>query len=423
MTIRHYKRQARLRASANGTSLQAELNAIARENGHVAWGEFQAALKKAIQPKADNVINMADFILPDDEAIEIEALVDAFEAARDKAGHLIVLRAERSLEIAAIALLKGPKGQAQANRLAGASFMEALTTDNMAAAQNAGLTLIAGSGDMPRDTTSGNFIVHDPEQPLRNGQGVYSKRDQQIIYATTAVKYILPQNDAETIKLIQRKVGATTIKRTTKMDANPAMPSTHFCSVDQNGMAIEIDWNTPMEQRKADCKQIPFMPAFNILGPKFLPQNELDRSEHIERVANIMVPALGGNGEYFTHKGRSALIGFLHVEIGRAEREGRTPSIPALIDWINGGLRAASEVNDRAKEDAYKNGRFHEGDALSDWLKDIVLESIEHEYASQTTYEIMPLVSMAPNERSGILGTMDKGFLWFKNQQVRARTS
>ena len=32
---------------------------------------------------------------------------------------------------------------------------------------------------------------------------LYSKEDQQIIYATTAVKYILPQNDKDTIKLVQ----------------------------------------------------------------------------------------------------------------------------------------------------------------------------------------------------------------------------
>ena len=44
MIIRHHKRQARLRAAAKGTTLQDELNAIARENGHAAWGDFQAAL-------------------------------------------------------------------------------------------------------------------------------------------------------------------------------------------------------------------------------------------------------------------------------------------------------------------------------------------------------------------------------------------
>lgn len=42
--VQQIKRQARLRAAAAGTSHQAELNAIARENGHVAWGQMLAAL-------------------------------------------------------------------------------------------------------------------------------------------------------------------------------------------------------------------------------------------------------------------------------------------------------------------------------------------------------------------------------------------
>lgn len=42
--VQQIKRQARLRAAAAGTSHQAELNAIAHENGHVAWGQMLAAL-------------------------------------------------------------------------------------------------------------------------------------------------------------------------------------------------------------------------------------------------------------------------------------------------------------------------------------------------------------------------------------------
>lgn len=47
--VQQIKRQARLRAAAAGTSHQAELNAIARENGHVAWGQMLAALAAATQ--------------------------------------------------------------------------------------------------------------------------------------------------------------------------------------------------------------------------------------------------------------------------------------------------------------------------------------------------------------------------------------
>ena len=42
---------------------------------------------------------------------------------------------------------------------------------------------------------------------------LYSKEDQEIIYATTAIKYILPQNDKDTVNLVKEMVGPTTIKR------------------------------------------------------------------------------------------------------------------------------------------------------------------------------------------------------------------
>lgn len=412
-----------MRAAVSGKSLQTELNAIARENGHAAWGDFQAALKATNPARDENAFDKIDFMRPDDEAIEVEALADAFEAARGKGGHLVVLRATHTLELEAIALLAGLNGQAHAHRLAGASFVEALTSDNIAEARAGGLTLIAGSGHMPRDTTSGNFIAHATDQPLRNGQALYSKRDQQVIYATTAVKYILPQNDAETIRLIQGAVGATTIRRSAYSRKDHDITSTRFRSVDQDGMAIELDWNTPMDQRDADWKRIPFMPAFNALGPKFLPTDPDALERHLDRIVQILLPDDGRGSDYFETKGRQAMIGFLLVEIGRAPREGRAPSIPALIDWINVGLRDAADENDRKREAASRTGGFHAGDALSDWLKDLVVECRDSGYHQRAAVEIVPLVSMAPNERSGILGTMDKGFLPFKNRHVRERTS
>ena len=423
MTIRHHKRQARLRAAANGTSLQSELNAIARENGHVAWGDFQAALKAINPARNGNAFDKTDYMRPDDEMIEVEALADAFEAAMNKGGHLVVLRATHALELEAIALLAGPKGQAHAHKLIGATFVDALTADNIAEAETADLTLIAGSGDMPRDTASGNFIAHAPDQPLRNGQALYSKRDQQVIYATTAIKYVLPQNDVETIRLIQDAVGPTTIRRSTGLDKDRDVPSTRFRSVDQDGMAIEFDWNTPMDQRDADWKRIPFMPAFNALGPKFLPTDPDALERHLDRVVHILLPTGGGGSDYFETKGRQAMIGFLLVEIGRATRGGRAPSIPALVDWVNVGLRDAANESDRKREAASGAGGFHAGDALSDWLRGLVVECRDEGYHQRAAVEIAPLVSMAPNERSGILGTMDKGFLPFKNRHIRERNS
>ena len=423
MTIRHHKRQARLRAAASGNSLQTELNAIARENGHAVWGDFQAALKATSPAKVDNNLEKVNFMRPSDEEIEVEALVDAFEAARESGGHLVVLRATPELEERALSLLLGEGSVPHAHRLAMARPVDALTSTNMAKAQAAGNTLIAGSGNMPRDTSHGNFIAHAPDQPLRNGQGLVSERDQQVMHATTAVKYILPQNDVETIRPIQGAVGATTIRRSAKLGKDHSVPSTRFRSVDQDGMAIELDWNTPMDQRDADWKRIPFMPAFNALGPKFLPTDPDALERHLDRVVHILLPDDGRGDDYFETKGRQTMIGFLLVEIGRAARDGRAPSIPALIDWINEGLRDAADENDPKREAASRTGGSHAGDTLSDWLKSLVVECRDNGYHQRAAVEIVPLVSTAPNERSGILGTMDKGFLPFKNRHVRERTS
>lgn len=414
--IKFHRKAARARVNASGNSHQAELNAIARENGHAAWGSFQAALKAAMTAE-DNAFSKADLIGPDDEAIEIAALADAFESAKKDGGHLVILRATHALELEAIALLAGPKGAAQAHRLDGASFAETLTHENVAEAYAAGLTLVAGSAGMQCRATTGNFVVTNPDQPLWEGAALYSKRDQQIIYATTAVNYVLPQNGGETVEMLRGKVGATTIRKVSRSVSR----NTVFQSVDVGDVDIRFDWNKPINQRDDDWHRTPFVPAFNVLLPKFLPDGDDALERHVERIADILIPE--SVNDYFDTKGRQALLGFLLVEVGRAKKDGRTPSIPALVDWINAGLRAASDDNERRRSRAKDFASYRAINALSDWLRTVVTECREHGYHRRAAAEIMPLASMAPNELSGILGTMDKGLLPFKNAQVREANS
>lgn len=275
MTIRHYKRQARARAAKNGTSHQAELNAIAIENGHSSWGSFQASIT------------------------EVASSVSDADAA----------------------------------------------------------------ADMPSGTV--------------------------------------------------------------------------FRSVD-DGIRVELDWNVPMDRRDDDWKRIPFMPAFNVLGPKFLPDAGSDRDRHVDRISSILIPESTQGMKYFDDKGRETLTGFLHMEIGRAGREDRAPSIPAMIDWIADGLRWSSRENERrrtegidAEIDRIVNGvndGFHgisstTMDAMHDWLRSIEKECMEHAYAPHTVRAIRPLTSMTSREMHGILGTMDRGLLPFKNMRIRRATS
>ena len=216
----------------------------------------------------------------------------------------------------------------------------------------------------------------------------------------------------------------------------------------QIGHVFMINWSATDKIDPAnldDPTKTIFYPRFNPISPKLLPPpGTAERDTYLDAVANVMSPSSGkssgGSNDYFEQKGRAALVGFLHYicskvadpEKGQIDLanipsywhgEDMEPSIPMLIDMINEGLRAASAKNDQEKEKAATEGRFHQGDALADWLKAIVNECNTNQYNPRALTEITPLVSMAPNERSGVLGTMDKAFLPFKNAAVRERTS
>ena len=215
----------------------------------------------------------------------------------------------------------------------------------------------------------------------------------------------------------------------------------------QIGHVFMINWSATDKVDPAnldDPTKTIFYPRFNPLSPRLLPPaGTAERDTYLDAVANVMSPSSGkggGSNDYFEQKGRAALVGFLHYicskvadpEEGQINMEnipsnwhgeGIEPSIPMLIDMINEGLRRASEKNDAEKAKAAEEQRFHQGDALADWLKGIVAECVTNNYNPRALTEITPLVSMAPNERSGVLGTMDKAFLPFKNAAVRERTS
>lgn len=209
----------------------------------------------------------------------------------------------------------------------------------------------------------------------------------------------------------------------------------------QIGHVFKIDWSATDKTKDAngnwlDPDKMVFYPRFNVLSPKLTPPaGTAERDTYLDAVANVMSPSAkgGGKSDYFEEKGRAAMVGFLHYICSKVndardysglpeEWNGREACIPMIIDMINEGLIRASQENDRKKEEAAAGGGFHQGDALSDWLKAIVAECRENHYNPRAATEITPLISMAPNERSGIMGTMDKAFIPFKNAAVRERT-
>lgn len=204
------------------------------------------------------------------------------------------------------------------------------------------------------------------------------------------------------------------------------------------GPVFKIDWSATDDTRNPDPSKWTFYPRFNVLSPKLLPPaGTAERDTYLDAIANVLSPGGGsaGKSDYFEQKGRASLVGFLHYICSKIVDHGNKdglplqwqnvdePCIPMIIDMINEGLRRAADENDAKKEEAAKSGGFHQGDALSDWLKAIVKECMDHDYNPRAATEITPLISMAPNERSGILGTMDKAFIPFKNAAVRERTA
>lgn len=161
-----------------------------------------------------------------------------------------------------------------------------------------------------------------------------------------------------------------------------------------------------------------FMPRFNVLSPAIVPEDRSQRHLFVDTVAAALIPE--GDG-YFDVAGRRTLSGFLLLAI---EEMGQTASIPALIDLINEGLRTASEMREAAQTAAAREGRLPDApDYVAQWIGMIDLLVRERGHDGRIQDALVPLVSMSPNERSGILGTVDKGLLVFKSQAVRRRTS
>jgi len=221
--IRKIKKQARLRAAASGISHQAELNAIAREQGHDSWGSLRRSLETACVSETGQ-----------DEGHDLEDLMDAFRSARHTGGHLVVLRASHEEEDLAIAQLrKYGESHAQDPWLAGASFRQQVDPADFAIATAASpaRTIVAGSRGFDRDTPSGNFVVRRSRERLSQLNALYSRRDQQTIHATMAVTYALPKPNDEGASVLRPTVGATTIRKTAFVRNTDAQDRNDVCWV------------------------------------------------------------------------------------------------------------------------------------------------------------------------------------------------
>lgn len=192
----------------------------------------------------------------------------------------------------------------------------------------------------------------------------------------------------------------------------------------------KADYDNPAKTR--------FYVTINPLDPQVLPSDPADRDTAIDAMWQLLIPPPKGGGganDYFNMKGRAAGVGFthyLHLKVneygdysGLPERwVGKKASFPMLVDYIASAQMDAANKVEREKAEAQMAGeKAPSKDAMSEWLRTVVNECKDWKDSERCYRELSTLVSMAPNERSGVLGTLDSGLIPFKNKAVAERMS
>ena len=377
-SVKSHKKLARVRAATNGTSHQAELNAIAREHGHDRWGTFQKSLETASGTEP-----------PSAAGIELEALIDAFETAHRHGRHLVVLRDEPDAEIAAVQLLKTHMGVEDVEG-PGVAFVAMLTKSAVEAADSQGITLVTTGLMMSKRITHGNCMVATHHETLDHTNSLVSRRDMDAI--------------------LNLPIGAhpDASRRSTRRPTYP-WPARSVSEAWKTAGDLEAAWTMPADARPPTVPQTGFMPGWNVLNSVTMPIYAGHRRAYVERVADVLIPR--DRTEYFRDRGREALVGFLLAEIAEARGRRDDPSIPAMMGWMR---RSLDDAADMAK--AY--GKHGDGDHLGRAFRSR-LRLLPACHEADAAREILHAVlATAPNERSGILGAMDAALLPFRNTTI-----
>ncbi len=178
-----------------------------------------------------------------------------------------------------------------------------------------------------------------------------------------------------------------------------------------------------------------FYPRFNFIAREIVPDEEGARNTYLDTVAQTLLPdGKEGRADYFTNKGRAALVGFLHFVVAQVNDHddyddiptnwhGREASIPMLVDFIVEGQMAANRKSEAEQKQAAARNQYYSGDPMKDWIQKLVDKAIALKFPHRTVQELSTLINMADRERSGVLGTMDQALLPFKNPTTAERTS
>ena len=153
--------------------------------------------------------------------------------------------------------------------------------------------------------------------------------------------------------------------------------------------------------------------AFNPLHPAYRGDGITDILRHAEAVSSTIVLTSQGSLKYFEDKARELLAAIithlsLHPEDIPENHDqpvgSRIASLPAVIDWTSRVF--------------YEDGRFssHKIDSLAEPIA--MNKNIQGAEGVRRNFKIMR--DMALNERTAILGTMNKSLLFLKNHTVRS---
>jgi len=175
-------------------------------------------------------------------------------------------------------------------------------------------------------------------------------------------------------------------------------------------------WDLPRRERPIELREVPFVPAWNALAEDRLPRGTGgDRKDvHHDYFRQICL-VLGDRGEgYFESQARSALYGLILMHREDPARTGPT-SLPGVVDMLR-DIQSSAAVRHMGATD-------ENADSMAEEIETRVLAISDKRVRGEVAEALSGVLTAAPNERSGILGTADLMLLPFKNAFIRRLTS
>ena len=390
MTIKQYKKLARANAQANGTSYQAELNAIADKAGYDSWGPFQKFLASG------------GVVLPA-ETLEDEEIADLLDALRfaigEKDKHLVIrrggnLEAERAVMERLRSAIKETGMPTETYR-----FLDGLSHEEVAMANYQFRTLVAGSAGQPSMIHSGNCVVQDPEERLAYTNAMASRSDRRMLEHTARFGGL----GNGTIAFAPYGIGQTTIRKRHTLRYLP-----------RSGTPAELRrrWAMPPEEKPEELSGYDFVPAFNPLGDEHLARHDWLR---VYDTAENISSALILGDDYFAIEGRKALSGLIALHVDEAWKGAGAPSLGGVDDMLKDIVKGAAVRRETGHDD--------EADTLREEIEARIMGMQAEEEAPKVAALLSRILEAAPREHSGILGTADHALIIFRNPHIRRLTS